>query len=44
MLFIPLQLFPTFFVTVDDYQFSSKPADLRMLSVRAKTSLVCLVP
>ena len=31
--------FPTFshfFVTADDYLFSSKPADLRMLSVRAE--------
>ena len=27
--------FPHFFVTADDYLFSSKPADLRMLSVIA---------
>ena len=36
MLFISFPLFPTFFVTADDYQFSSQPADFRTLSVRAK--------
>ena len=36
MLFISFPLFPTFSFTADDYLFSSHPADLRMLSVRAE--------
>ena len=35
--------FPHFFMTVDDYLFSSKPADLRMLSGLRQKIGYCLL-